>query len=121
MTLRKPLTVVIGAIAAVTMIAGCSSSGGGSIDDFCAQGEKIMDIGDADEQAMADALNKLADVAPADIKDDLKFLADTMDKIAGVDTDDPAAAMEVMADLDMERLGEVQSSLPQKLEELCGK
>ena len=119
MTLRKPLTVVIGAIAAVTMIAGCSSSGGGSGEDFCTQGEKIMNVDENDEQAMADAMKKLADVAPADIKDDLKFLADTYGKMVGVDQDDPAAMMAALDGVDLGRMMEVASSLPDKIADLC--
>jgi len=120
MTLRKPLTIVVSAIAALTMLAGCSSSGG-SGEDFCTQGEKIMNVDQDDPEALAAAMKKLADVAPADIKDDLKYLADVYSKMAGIDMEDEAALMEAMKGEDMGRMMEVAASVPTKLEELCGK
>jgi len=119
MTLRKPLTVVIGAIAALTMIAGCSSNGGGSGADFCELTKKADTIDENDLEAQAAMMKDLAAAAPAEIKDDMKFLADVFNKMAGIDMDDPAAMMEALGD-DLTRMMEVSTSLPEKFAEICG-
>jgi len=120
MTLRKPLTIAIGAIAAVTLLAGCSS-GGGSTADFCKLGERYDSVDATDQAAMMSMMKDLAAAAPKDIKDDLNYLAEALDKISSVNQDDQDAAMEVLQSIDMVRVGKISEELPKKIEDVCGK
>lgn len=80
--------------AAILTLAGCGGGGAVSVSKFCKDGQSVderfagldeFDIQKSDlpqVKEYADAINKIADEAPSQIKDDLKTLADGLAKVA---------------------------------------
>ena len=107
MRLRRAVAVTVaGALA----MAACGNSGGGSVEAFCEDTQKFVDIElpmNAGEyagtlQEQKDAINAMVDDAPSDIIDDVKTVADILlsviDALADVDPTDQEALDEIFAD-----------------------
>ena len=93
----------IGSLALVGALAlgGAACGGGGSSASFCSelksQSSELSKPNMSDSEALkksAAAFKSLEAKAPAEIKDDMKVLADYLDKVANTDTSNLSAAAE---------------------------
>lgn len=99
MTRRMTRWVVLAATLAL-VAAGCDSGGGGggSIAAFC----RIVEQLDAQEgEPTEDQINDVVDAAPSEIKDDVRTLAEALERVG----DDPEAAAELFSDEDLIEAG----------------
>lgn len=121
--LLAPLTVVILGFGAIS----CGGSGG-SADSFCSTFLKFKDSDSLDFSGLADksaakkvqaAFDELESNAPAEIKDDIKTLAEAMDVIAGLDTKNPTAMAEAAKKLDQKKVEAASERLEKYTEKNC--
>ena len=125
MKLAKSLSTVLVALAAATLLVGCTSNSdgeGASTKEFCALAKGFSSIDTDDSAGAAKQYRKLAEAAPQDLKDDLTFLADTMDLSVEIeaegDSPDPVKMAKLMENV--QRLAEIMGSLPAQFETTCG-
>lgn len=76
-------------VAALVLLGGCGDDGGPEPDPeaFCRVGPAAVPV----EDASADELAALADVAPEELRDDVEVLLGAAERLAGFDDGDPAA------------------------------
>jgi len=119
----KAFTVIVGACAAMTLLAGCGSSSGGGGDpteQFCKTFEKANEIDQTDADTMAAWMKDLAANAPtSELKDDLTYLMKAYQMLSGVEYGDTAAIEEALASVDKDRLDQIDAEMPGRLSEIC--
>jgi len=91
-----------------------------NVDDFCRVGETFDVIDENDTAAMEDFFFRLAAAAPSEIKDDMTYLAEAFQKVNSVDESDLEGMMQLLAEIDMERMLRIAEDLPIKIEQICG-
>jgi len=120
MTLRKPLTICVGAIAALSMLTGCSSSSGQySNAEFCTVGDSLESIDTYDMVAWADAVQQLADHAPDEFKDEMVFLSEAYHKLVDVDITDGQAVLDALEGISLNRFTSSSAALPMVVDRVC--
>ena len=118
MNIKKPLALAIAAVFAVAGLAGCS--GGGSVEEFCKAAEDAMDADFDNFKQQADKMRDLAKKSPdKDLASDLKYFADALSDMDGVDVNDPDAEAQFAKTHDMDRLERISDTFPDKAHDIC--
>jgi hypothetical protein len=99
-----------------------NTKGGGSESAFCDK-VKSYDDKSSDDLSVKDTIKALKDLkasAPSEIKDDLQTVIDFTERLANVDTNDPAALASAYGNIDTDKLSSASNNLDQYVEKNCG-
>jgi len=118
MTRAKLISLIIGTIAAMTCLAGCGS-GGASLEKFCQTAEKIDSVNDQNAGNMAAWLKDLVANSPVEVRSDLTYLRDAYIKLDGIEPGDFDKIDQALEGMDVNRLSQLTTDLPDTLQEIC--
>lgn len=100
--------VMTGVVAAALLVPSLAACGGGDDSDFCEYGSDL-DIASADSAEVKEELQKAADAAPDEIKDDIQLVVDSLDAMESGD----------MENLDQDGLMEASTNITNWVSENC--